>query len=65
MIITANNAGLILPEGCELAVIQKGAIIDSGQHIADQVFKATGQVYLDAMDKYIYQNQIKQIADTA
>jgi len=63
--IIANNYGLVLPEGCQLAIVKSGQIIDQGQHIAEEVFNAAGQVYLDAMDKYIDQNQIKVIAQTA
>lgn len=63
--IIANNYGLVLPEGCQLAIVKSGQIIDQGQHIADEVFNAAGQVYLDAMDKYIDSNIIKDISKRA
>lgn len=65
MNIKANNYGFILPDGCQLAIVRGNEIVDSGHHIASQAFNAAGQVYLDAMDKYIDQNQIKHIAEIA
>lgn len=61
-IITANNNGIRLPEEYQLAIVKNGKIIDAGQHIADQAFRAVGQVYLDAIDKYIDRNQISKIS---
>lgn len=63
--IKANQHGFELPDGCTIAIVKDGQVIESGAELEQQLFNAAGDVYLDEMDRFIDRNQLKQPAQPA
>lgn len=63
--ITANQHGFELPDGCTIAIVKDGHVIASGAELAQELFEAAGNVYLDEMDRFIDRNLLKQPAQPA
>ena len=57
--ITANQHGFELPDGCTIAIVKDGQVIESGAQLEQALFNAAGDVYLDEMDRFIDRNQLK------
>tara|TARA_R100001443_G_scaffold75752_1_gene83287 strand:+ start:436 stop:630 length:195 start_codon:yes stop_codon:yes gene_type:complete len=62
--IKATQHGYELPDGCTIAIVKDGQVIESGTELALALFEAAGDVYLDEMDRFIDRNQLKQPAAT-
>ena len=63
--IKATQHGYELPDGCTIAIVKDGQVIASGAELAQELFEAAGNVYLDEMDLFIDRNQLKQPAQRA
>ena len=63
--IKANQHGFELPDGCTIAIVKDGQVIESGAELEQTLFNAAGDVYLDEMDRFIDRNQLKQPAQRA
>lgn len=57
--IKANHHGYELPDGCTIAIVKDGQVIESGAQLEQALFNAAGDVYLDEMDRFIDRNQLK------
>lgn len=62
--IKATQHGYELPDGYTIAIVKDDQVIESGTELAQALFNAAGDVYLDEMDRFIDRNQLKQPAAT-
>lgn len=63
--IKATQHGFELPDGCTIAIVKDGQVIESGAELEQQLFETAGNVYLDEMDLFIDRNLLKQPAQRA
>lgn len=62
MNFTATNSELILPEGCELAIVKDGKVIQQGKAVNDAAFNATADACFDLFGRYMDAKKIKKFA---
>lgn len=51
--ITANNDGLIMAAGYELAIVKDGKIVAAGNDVAEHAFNTAGDQYMDCFSTTI------------
>lgn len=52
-VIEANNDGLIMATGYELAIVKNGKIIAAGNDVANHAFNATGDSFINCFSKIV------------
>lgn len=51
--ISANNNGLIIADGYELALVKNGKIVATGNPVNARVFDATGDQFIECFNKIV------------
>lgn len=51
--ITANNDGIIMADGYELALVKNGKIVASGQTVHARVFDEIGDRFIECFNKIV------------
>lgn len=52
-VIEANNDGLIMAAGYELAIVKNGKVVATGNAVAEHAFNVVGDQYMDCFSKTI------------